>query len=127
MEGAKSRKYILPPTEVGDSFPPLSPSLPPSLPPSPPFMQAEDGTTVKHREGSWETIPAWGEGGKEGGGGVEKVVLFVRKGGLTVAEPFGEEGGREGGEEGRKGRREGEMQNNAGASQIDVMCLDRPC
>ncbi|GAB5037449.1 Hypothetical protein NocV09_08000030 [Nannochloropsis oceanica] len=51
-------------------------------------FKAEDGLTVKHREGSLEVIPAWGPGGKEGGRGVEKVVLFVRKGGLTVAEPF---------------------------------------
>ena len=93
---------------------PFRPSLPPPLPPSPPPslpIQAEDGTTVKHREGSLEVIPAWGEGGKEGGKGVEKVVLFVRKGGLTVAEPFGEEGGNEGGREGeRQGEREGKRE-----------------
>jgi len=81
-----------------------NPSFLPSLPPSLPLFQAEDGTTVKHREGSWEAIPSWGgEGGREGGGGVEKVVVFVRKGGLTVAEPFGEKGGREGGREGVSG------------------------
>jgi len=108
-------------------WPVLTSSLPLLLPSLPPFslsIQAEDGLTVKHREGSLEVIPAWGPGGKEGGRGVEKVVLFVRKGGLTVAEPFGEEGGREGGRErGGKGKREGVRENKyARAYQVRCSC-----